>query len=408
MTFCPGLKVPRLRPFPHKNPHSPRIRNLTNFAPLDSVYSPKFYILAEFLAGDGGPRSQKHDRGQIFAAFEGNWVSVLDAMKIQRNQKYGARSWVFRSHPGLYGIPLLWVLFLTPGSSAQVPKPSKPREPLTARKLMEKETLQRSAITANPQAPELHGELGRTLVQEGKYEAATEELGTAVNQLPASRLYNMALAEALLGWGHFGVAVDFLNAVSERFRQFPEFHYYLGLANFKLNKSTVALPEFEEALRLDPNLHLAKFGLAACRATNGDLQGAADLSRALVREHPNNPRYWLALAQVLNAIGQSAWPEGLQASRRALALKPGDPGIQLQTAVILVHLEKYAGARPLLEQVIKSDPNNLQAHVALANVYSRLGERALVGREREIVVQLEKSKAEAAPDNSFPPTAPPD
>jgi len=62
----------------------------------------------------------------------------------------------------------------------------------------------------------------------------------------------------------------------------------------------------------------------------------------------------------------------------------------------------------LLEQVIKSDPNNLQAHVALANVYSRLGERALVGREREIVVQLEKSKAEAAPDNSFPPTAPPD
>ena len=107
----------------------------------------------------------------------------------------------------------------------------------------------------------------------------------------------MASAEALLGGGHFGVAVDFLNAVSERFRQFPEFHYYLGLANFKLNKSTVALPESEEALRLDPNLHLAKFGSAACRATNGDLQGAADLSRALVREHPNNPRYSLALAK---------------------------------------------------------------------------------------------------------------
>ena len=329
-------------------------------------------------------------------------------MNIHRNQKYAGGFGVFWSISGLCGLTFLSVLLLAPGSSAQDPKP-KYRESTKARKLAEKEALQRSAAAANPQAPELHGELGRTLLQEGKYEAATAELGIAANQMPASRLYNMALAEALLGWGHFGVAVDFLNAVAERFHQFPEFHYYLGLANFKLNKSTVALPEFEEALRLDPNLHLAKFGLAACRATNGDLQGAADLSRALVREHASNPRYWLALAQVLNAIGQSAWPEGLQASRRALALKPGDPAIELQTAVILVHLEKYAGARPLLEHVVKSDPNNLQAHVALASVYSRLGERALVGKEREIVAQLEKSKAEAAsPDNTFPPTAPPD
>jgi predicted Zn-dependent protease len=316
---------------------------------------------------------------------------------------------MFRSISGLCSLTFIFafVLLLAHTSSAQVPK-SKPAGTTAARKVREKEALQHSAVAANPQAPELHGELGRTLLQEGKYEAATEELGVAANQIPASRLYNMALAEALLGWGHFGVAVDFLNAVAERFHQFPEFHYYLGLANFKLNKSTVALPEFEEALRLDPNLHLAKFGLAACRATNGDLQGAADLSRVLVREHPNNSRYWLALAQVLNAIGQSAWPEGLQASRRALALKPGDPVIELQTAVILVHLEKYNGARPLLEHVVKSDPNNLQAHVALASVYSRLGERALVGKEREIVAQLEKSKAEAASDNSFPPAAPPD
>jgi predicted Zn-dependent protease len=331
-------------------------------------------------------------------------------MKIHGNQKYVGGSWAFRAFSDPHGLTCLFVfvLFLATGSSSQTPKPSTSRESTTTRKLMEREALQRSAISANPQAPERHGELGRTLIQEGKYEAATEELGTAVNQLPASRLYNMALAEALLGWGHFGVAVEFLMAVAERFQQFPEFHYYLGLANFKLNKSTVALPEFEEALRLDPNLHLAKFGLAACRATNGDLQGAADLSRALVREHPNNPRYWLALAQVLNAIGQSAWLEGLQASRRALALKPGDPVIELQTAVILVHLEKYAGARPLLEHVVKSDPDNLQAHVELAGVYSHLGERALVGKEREIVAQLEKSKAEAAPDNSFPPPAPPD
>ena len=334
----------------------------------------------------------------------------LDAMKFDRKQISPARYCVCWSISGPYRLTLFlaFVLCLAPPSSAQGSKPSKPRETATARDLLEGETRQRSAVAANPQVPELHGELGRTLLKQGKYEEATGELGIAANQIPDSRLYNMALAEALLGWGHFGVAVDFLNAVAQRFHQYPEFHYYLGLANFKLNKSTAAQPEFEEALRLDPNLHLAKFGLAACHATNGDLQGAADLSRALVRDYPNNSRYWLALAQVLNAIGQSAWPEGLQASRRALALRPGDPTIELQTAVILVHLGKYAGARPLLEHVVKTDPHNLQAHVALTNVYSHLGERTLVGKERAIVAQIEKSKVESAHDNALPPAAPPD
>ena len=219
--------------------------------------------------------------------------------------------------------------------------------------------------SSQPQSPQLHGELGRTLLRQGKFEEATEELGIAANQLPDSRIYNMALVEALLGWEHWGVAVEFLNAVRDRFRQYPEFPYYMGLAHFKLNQTRQALPEFEEALRLNPNLDLAKFGLAACRAAIGDLQGAADLSRVLVKEQPRNARYWLALAQVLDAMGRSNQEEALRAARRALALRPGDPVIELKTAVILIHLGRYVAARPLLEAVVKQEPHNLQAHVAL-------------------------------------------
>jgi predicted Zn-dependent protease len=253
-------------------------------------------------------------------------------------------------------------------------------------------TRQRAAVAANPESAELHGELGRTLLKQGNYEEATGELGVTVNKLPDSRIYNMALVEALLGWEHWGVAVDFLNAVRDRFQQFPEYHYYLGLANFKLNKTPEALPEFEEALRINPRLDLAKFGLAACRATAGDLQGAATLSRQLVTEHPRNSRYWLALAQVLDSMGDAGRLESLRASRRAMALRPGDPVIELKTAVILTKLARYAAARPLLERVVKVDPKNSQAHVALANVYTHLGRRALAKKESEIVIELEKAK----------------
>ena len=199
----------------------------------------------------------------------------------------------------------------------------------------------------------------------------------------------MALVEALLGWEHWGVAVEFLNAVHERFHQYPEFPYYMGLAHFKLNQTRQALPEFEEALRLNPNLDLAKFGLAACRAAAGDLQEAADLSRSLVREQPRNARYWLALAQVLDSMGDTERIEALRASRRALELSPGNPVIELKTGVILTRLGRYAAARPLLERVVKVDPRNSQAHVTLASTYTHLGARALARKESEIVVQLE-------------------
>jgi predicted Zn-dependent protease len=296
-----------------------------------------------------------------------------------------------------------WTLSLSASAqSAHAPEPRKK----TARKetLADKEKRQRAALGLNAQSPELHGELGRTLIQAGRYEEATRELGLAANRLPDSRLYNMALVEALLGWGHWGVAVDFLNAVQPRFQQFPEFHYYMGLADFRLNKNKEALAEFQESLRIDPTLELAKFGLAATKASTGDLQGSAELSRGLVKQHPSNARYWLALAQILDKMGEPTWAEALQAGRRALALRPGDPAIELKTAVIMTHLGNYIAARPLLEHVVQLQPQNVQAHVTLATTYSHLGESALARKESAIVAQLEASQqnhAQPLPDQLF-------
>jgi predicted Zn-dependent protease len=304
---------------------------------------------------------------------------------INRKPQLGS---LLRSKTAICACVLAWLAIQAPFAAAQTAK----ADPSAKNNLQRTETAQRAALAANPASPELHGALGQTLLREGKYEDAVQELGVAAQQLPDSPVYNFGLAEALVGWGHFGVAEQFRRAIQGRFDSYAEFHYVLGLAEYNLNKLRDAEGEFWEAVKLDPKHERAKLLLGATQARNGDLSGAASSLQVLAKNHPNEAPYWLALAEVLEQMDANSWPEALRASRHALALKPGDPAIQFRTAVILLKMRNYAAARPLLEHVVKLSPDNSQAHIALASAYAHLGDQASAHRENEIVARLAKQE----------------
>jgi len=147
---------------------------------------------------------------------------------------------------------------------------------------------------------------------------------------------------------------------------------------------------------MDPKLDRAKFLVAACEATNGDLNGAVRIYRSLVRDYPANANYWLALGQVLDAMDENNRPEALNACRHALALRPWDPGIEFRISIIFMQMGNYTAARPLLEHIVKLEPNDTATHVALARTYSHLGEHALAHQQSEIVTQLAQKKQESS------------
>src|SRR5262249_51243939 len=132
------------------------------------------------------------------------------------------------------------------------------------------EKVLRTAVAASPKSEALHAALGKFLFKQKKYEDAVQELGAALQINPNSQENTLLLSEALIGWRHFGVAVDFLEAVRSKFGSAPEFHHYLGLAYYSENKIKEAKAEFQEAVRLAPKLDRSEYLLAACIATEGD------------------------------------------------------------------------------------------------------------------------------------------
>jgi predicted Zn-dependent protease len=265
---------------------------------------------------------------------------------------------------------------------------------LRAGKVKQAEALLSSASAADPDSATLHGALGKVFFGEEKYEDAVRELGLAVQGEPDSREYNMLLSEALMGWRHFQVALDFLHAVQPRFNQYPEFHYDLGFAYYNDNKMNEAMAEFKEALRLAPNLDRAEFLLASTIAAQGDTAKSVEIFRKLTREHPSNAVYWVTLGEILGDMGEEDYPEALKACRRALALKPSDAHIQYVTATVLLKSGDLAGARPLFERLEKLGPKSLEVHVALAKIYGRMGERELARKEAATATDLQDKKTE--------------
>ena len=136
-----------------------------------------------------------------------------------------------------------------------------------------------------------------------------------------------------------------------------------GQARDALGDTEGALPAFEAALRQDPKDFLANLYLGTMKLKQRDLDGARPL---------------LTLA---------------------LQLQPTMPEARFQMAKLNSMEGNNADAAATLEDLVKSDPKWLDAHVELAALYYKLHRPEDGAREREIVQQIEAQQQKAGPQS---------
>ncbi len=139
-----------------------------------------------------------------------------------------------------------------------------------------------------------------------------------------------------------------------------------------------AATAFREALKVSPDLSIARANLAIALLYASKNPEAADAARAAVTALPESPTAHYVAGLIAKA--DNRLDEAAAAFERVLQLDRDDAGAKVQLGQIRTQERKYDEAIPLFQQALTAEPYNVTAAYSLALALTRAG-RADEGRQ---------------------------
>jgi tetratricopeptide (TPR) repeat protein len=230
-----------------------------------------------------------------------------------------------------------------------------------------------AALKAEPNYAEAHNNLGAVLLRQGLFEEALEHYATAVRLKP-EYLYYFNLANAQVDAGKPADAVPNYQQALRLNPNSSQAHHNLGMALQAQGKADAAMAEFRAALQLQPDYESAEHNLANRLADAGRVEEAMTHYLAALRLDPNH-------AESYNGLGicyamQGKFPEAERQFREAIRLKPDHSGAQSNLGNALGAQNKLEEAIPHYQKALELDPKDFQTHFNLGLSLLRQGRRA--------------------------------
>ncbi len=229
-----------------------------------------------------------------------------------------------------------------------------------------------SLLQENPNAAELHAQLGMVYYQLKDYEHAVLSFGRAVQLDDSSLAHTMNLVEVLLADRRFPVAIQLLSAVEPKFRGQVPFHYNWALAYYGARDFHTSLQQFREVSRIDSRFAPAHYFQGNCLAAEGSYDQAETEYRKALELRPQDPAYLFALGKVLQLAGPERLDEAIATLEHAVRLNRDHTPSLFYLGLSYEKAGQYDRARRLLEEVAGRQPNQVEPQAALARVYFRL------------------------------------
>ncbi len=160
---------------------------------------------------------------------------------------------------------------------------------------------------------------------------------------------------------------------------------------FLSGDETSAAQRFEDFFHRFPQATYAHF-LYGYLLFATDPNGALAQFKQELTVSPSNVDAGVMTAWAL--LVQNRPADALPYAQMAVAKEPGNPAAQLVAGRSLLETGDVNDGIEHLEELLKMDPKNLDAHIALAGAYSKSGRKDDAHRERMLSLQLSNESAE--------------
>ena len=151
-----------------------------------------------------------------------------------------------------------------------------------------------------------------------------------------------------------------------------------GVIEASQDNFDLAENDFQQAALLNPQHDFGTVGLGALYLERGKSADALKVTRAQLRQKPDDPSLLYLLGEGLISAGaepgQPAFVEAQQALEKSVKLNPALCLPHVSLGSIYLREERYADAALQLEAARAIDPNENSAYSHLAVAYRRLGQ----------------------------------
>jgi len=177
---------------------------------------------------------------------------------------------------------------------------------------------------------------------------------------------------------------------------------YLTLGKLMVRQHMVqaAVPQIDTALRLEPRLVMAHFLLGEIDLYQSNPQGAiAEFQKELAV----NPTVWLVYWRLGDSYMRLAkYDDAESVLKKAIWLNEASPGAFILLGEIALKKNDPALASGFLERALALDPQNFDAHYALATAYKALGRDTEANQHFEMSKTLRNEKHDSENDKLLP------
>ncbi len=247
------------------------------------------------------------------------------------------------------------------------------------------------ALAAAPDFLPARTDLARAYRQDGRMQAAREEVRRVLEKRPHDHLAWLAYGDILADLEQFADA----RVAFERARLTDPFRPQVDAATAALvaDDHKTAEQIFRGVLQEDASHLAALCGLAALSIAADRAPDAERLLGHALKQSAHHPLVWRGMGQVLTALGRLAEAEA--AARRLIRIEPKNPQSWITIATVATQLMRQEEALAAYEQAARLQPDGVRLRMSIGHVQKTLGRRADSEASYKAALAMDPGIAEA-------------